>query len=112
MRQGYLREGLWQNVYLIEFYVDNNTSPSESFAFGVPPESEEFVLTQRKTETKTFGGLVIDDYGHDALKITLSGSTVNNELRRMYHTTGRVSMLPAKKKYLGSKHCLKNTKVI
>ncbi|QEJ97371.1 hypothetical protein [Treponema phagedenis] len=88
MRQGYLREGLWQNVYLIEFYVDNNTSPSESFAFGVPPESEEFVLTQRKTETKTFGGLVIDDYGHDALKITLSGSTVNNELRRMYHTTG------------------------
>jgi hypothetical protein len=89
VRNGYLRENLWKNVYLLEFYNTNTESPSDSFACGVPPESEEFVLSQRKSETKTFGGLVVDDYGCNELKISLSGSTVNNEMRRIYHTNGQ-----------------------
>ena len=94
MKQGYLREGLWQNVYLLEFYKDNKGDVLEdSFAFGVPPESEEIVLPQRKTETKTFGGLIVDDYGCHELKITLAGNTVNNELRRIYHTDGQQEYL-------------------
>ena len=91
MKQGYLREGLWQNVYLLEFY--NGSALGDSFAFGVPPESEEIVLPQRKTETKTFGGLIVDDYGCHELKITLAGNTVNNELRRIYHTDGQQEYL-------------------
>ena len=89
MRQGYLRDNLWKNVYLLEFYNADTATPSDSFAFGVPPETEEFVLSQRKSETKTFGGLVVDDYGCNELKISLSGSTVNNEMRRIYHTNGQ-----------------------
>lgn len=93
MRQGYLRDNLWQSVYLLEFYDSDTAIPSDSFAFGVPPESEELVLPQRKSETKTFGGLIVDDYGCNELKITLSGSTVNNELRRIYHTNGQQEYL-------------------
>ena len=89
MRSGYLREGLWQQVYLLEFYEDADGKVlGDSFAFGVPPESEEITLLQRKSEVKTFGGLVVDDYGCHELKIVLTGSTVNNELRRIYHTDG------------------------
>ncbi len=91
MVQGFIRDNLWQSVYLIEFYKKDILT--DSFAFGVPPESEEFVLSQRKSETKTFGGLVIDDYGCDALKITLSGTSVNNEFRRIYHSFGSSEML-------------------
>lgn len=93
MRPGYLRDNLWQSVYLLEFYDSETAIPSDSFAFGVPPESEEITLPQRKSETKTFGWLVVDDYGCNELKITLSGSTVNNELRRIYHTNGQQEYL-------------------
>ena len=86
MVQGYLREGLWRKAYLLEFYPNDKTlTPTNTFCFGVPPESEEIVLGMRKTETKTFGGVVIDDYGCDNYyKITLTGSSINNELRKIY----------------------------
>ena len=95
MKSGYLRSGLWRKVYLLEFYKHkNNATPTETFAFGVPPESEEITLGMRKTETKTFGGLIIDDYGCDcAYKITLTGSSVNNELRKIYNPHGASKFL-------------------
>ena len=90
MVEGYLRQGLWRRVYLLEFYKgDTSGIPEETFAFGVPPESEEITLGMRKSETKTFGGLVVDDYGCDnAVKISFTGSSVNNELRKIYNPHG------------------------
>jgi hypothetical protein len=80
----YLRTDLWKKSYLIEFYINEGAEAEDSFTFSLPPESEELAYSQRKAETKTFGGLHVDDYGIDALKITLSGSTVNQELKRIY----------------------------
>jgi hypothetical protein len=73
---------LWSKAYLIEF-LDNGIV-EDSFTFSVPPEQEEFTYAQRKTETKTFGGLHVDEYGIDAVKISLSGSTINQELKKIY----------------------------
>ena len=80
---GKLKTGLWKKAYLIEFAGADGTL-LDSFTFSVPPESEELTYSQRKSETKTFGGLHVDDYGMDAVKITLSGSTVNRDLKRIY----------------------------
>jgi len=74
---------LFKKAYLMEF-VDNDGNVVEVFTFSIPPESEELTYSQRKTETKTFGGLHVDEYGTDAVKIILSGSTVNQELKRIY----------------------------
>ena len=78
-----LKTDLWKKSYLIEF-VDKSGVVLDAFTFSVPPESEEITYPQRKSETKTFGGLHVDDYGLDAVKISLSGSTVNQELKRIY----------------------------
>jgi hypothetical protein len=84
-----LKTDLWKKAYLIEF-VAQDGSLIEAFTFSVPPESEEITYSQRKSETKTFGGLHVDDYGMDAVKIVLSGSTVNQDLKKIYDpkTTG------------------------
>jgi hypothetical protein len=74
---------LYKKAYLMEF-VDEGGNVLEVFTFAIPPESEELTYSQRKTETKTFGGLHVDEYGTDAIKIMLSGSTVNQELKRIY----------------------------
>jgi hypothetical protein len=74
---------LYKKAFLIEF-VGNDGSVEDIFTFSVPPENEELNYSQRKTETKTFGGLHVDEYGSDAVKILLSGSTVNQELKRIY----------------------------
>jgi hypothetical protein len=76
--------GLYKKAYLLEFMDENGKEAAASFTFSVPPESEELAYPQRKTETKTFGGLHVDDYGIDAVKISLSGSTVNQELKLIY----------------------------
>jgi len=68
-------------AYLIEFYASDGVTPDSVFVFSLPPESEELTYTQRKTETKTFGGLHVDEYGTDAVRIVLSGSTVNQSLK-------------------------------
>ena len=67
---------------MLEFL--DGTEVKEVFTFSVPPESEEFVFPQRITETKTFGGSVFDDYGNDTYKITLSGSTINEDKKFIY----------------------------
>ena len=72
----------WRKAYMLEFLDDTNVV--EVFTFSVPPESEEFVFPQRITETKTFGGSVFDDYGNDTYKITLSGSTINEDKKFIY----------------------------
>jgi hypothetical protein len=74
---------LYRKAYLIDFYGDDKT-PEATFTFSIPPESEELTYTQRKSETKTFGGLHVDEYGTDAVKIVLSGSTVNQSLKMIY----------------------------
>jgi hypothetical protein len=74
---------LYKKAYLIEFRgIDGK--PEDVFTFSLPPQEEELNYAQRKTETKTFGGLHVDEYGIDAVKIVLSGSTVNQELKMIY----------------------------
>jgi len=75
---------LYKKAYLVEFYGNNPTVPEAVFAFSIPPESEELTYPQRKTETKTFGGLHVDRYGFHEVKINLSGSTVNQMIKRIY----------------------------
>jgi hypothetical protein len=79
-----LKTDLWKKSYLIEF-LDTGNVAQAAFTFSVPPESEEITYSQRKSETKTFGGLHVDDYGLDAVKITLSGSTINQDLKKIYN---------------------------
>lgn len=73
---------LWKKAYMLEFLQDKEVK--EVFTFSVPPESEDFDFPQRVSETKTFGGAVFDDYGNDTVKITLSGSTINEEKKYIY----------------------------
>jgi hypothetical protein len=80
----YLITDVYRKSYLIEFFDKDGVKLEESFTFSVPPESEELTYSQRKTETKTFGGLHVDDYGIDAVKIVLSGSTINRDLKKIY----------------------------
>jgi hypothetical protein len=75
---------LHKKAYLIEFYGDDPNKAEDVFTFSLPPESEELGYTQRKSETKTFGGMHVDEYGIDAAKIILSGSTVNQSLKLIY----------------------------
>ena len=90
--------GVWHKAYMLEimglqkeegFSLSSalNFSGSEVFTFALPPEAEDFDYSQRVTETKTFGGAVFDDYGNDTFKITISGSTVNNEKKLIYRGT-------------------------
>lgn len=67
---------------MLEFL--KNGATEECFTFSVPPESEDFQFPQRLTETKTFGGSIFEDYGNDTYKITLSGSTINEDKKFIY----------------------------
>jgi hypothetical protein len=80
----YLKTDIYKKSYLIEFMDEEGKEVKDSFTFSVPPESEELTYSQRKSETKTFGGLHVDDYGIDAVKIALSGSTINQDIKRIY----------------------------
>lgn len=77
-----VQKDIWKKSYLIE--ILSGDTLFDAFTFSLPPESEEFVQSQRKTETKTFGGLWVDDYGTDAVKINLSGTTGNREMKKIY----------------------------
>jgi hypothetical protein len=74
---------IWKKSFLLEI-VTPSAEPSEIFTFSLPPENIEIVYPQRISETKTFGGLFVDDYGFDVAKIALSGNTGNSEVRRIY----------------------------
>ena len=54
---------VWKNSFLIEILYDGGAT--ESFTFSMPPKGIEITMSQRTTETKTFGGVFIDDYGID-----------------------------------------------
>lgn len=86
-----LNADYWKNAYLLEFKI--NGTLTDAFTFSVPPESEEFVFPQRKNETKTFGGGVVADYGNDFVQITLSGSTINQELKLIYKSRLGMAMM-------------------
>ena len=70
---------------MLEFV--KNGEVTDVFTFSVPPENEQFDFAQRVVETKTFGGSVFENYGNDAVHITLSGSTGNGEAKLIYRGT-------------------------
>lgn len=61
-----------------------NNMVTDAVAFSVPLQSEDITNAQRVSETKTFGGSIIEDYGNDIVPITLSSTTVNNNPRLIY----------------------------
>jgi len=73
---------IWKLSYLLE--IDGPWTEPELFTFSMPPESVEVVYPQRVSETKTFGGMFIDDYGPEACKIVLSGTTGNSAIKKIY----------------------------
>lgn len=81
----YLNSNFWKKSYLLEFKIDGILT--DAFTFSVPPEQESFSFPQRKGETKTFGGMVVADYGNDAVQISLSGSTINETLKLIYKSS-------------------------
>lgn len=83
--KGVLNSDFWYKSYLLEFRKDGVLT--DAFTFSVPPQSEEFVFPQRKSETKTYGGAVIADYGNDLVQINLSGNTINQELKLIFKST-------------------------
>jgi hypothetical protein len=75
-------QNIWTKSFLIEIkYTDR--SP-ETFTFSLPPEGIEITMPQRVSETKTFGGIFIDDYGTEAAKIHFSGTTGNSTVKKIY----------------------------
>lgn len=72
---------IWKQSYMLEI---KGKGWSEVFTFSLPPEAVEITFPQRVSETKTFGGMFIDDYGPDACKITFSGSTGNSAIKKVY----------------------------
>ena len=73
----------FRHAYMIEFRKEDG-DVTDVFTFSLPPESEQINKTQRVNYTKTFGGVVVDDYGNDVSKITLSGTTGNDELKTIF----------------------------
>ena len=80
---GSINSWFWKHAYLLQF-TDKNNRLKDAFAFSMPPESESIQTTQRVSYTKTFGGVVVDDYGNDVTKISLSGTTGNKDLKVIY----------------------------
>ena len=76
---------VYKKSYMLEFV--KNGEVTDVFTFSVPPENEQFDFAQRVVETKTFGGSVFENYGNDAVHITLSGSTGNGESKLIYRGT-------------------------
>jgi len=77
---------LWQKS--IYFEILNGERFLYGFALSLPPQSIEVSESQRVTETKTYGGLFIDDYGPDSAKITISGTTGNSQIRPTFAYRG------------------------
>lgn len=78
----YINDGFWQKSYLLEFR--KNKVLTDAYTFSLPPESEEFQFPQRINETKTYAGVIYDDYGNDTVRISLSGSTGNTKIKRIF----------------------------
>lgn len=77
----------WRHAYMLEFIEKDSTGGNkvkDTFTFSLPPESEQITLSQRVNYTKTFGGVVVDDYGNDTYKISLTGTTGNGDLKTIF----------------------------
>lgn len=77
----------YKKAYLLEVFNKTDKKIEDAFCFSVPPESEEFTYTHRISQTKTFGGICVDHYGNEAVKISLSGSTINQEIKYIYRSS-------------------------
>jgi hypothetical protein len=75
-------QDVWTKSFLIEINYTDRTP--ESFTFSLPPEGIEITMPQRVSETKTFGGLFVDDYGAECAKIHFSGTTGNSTVKKIY----------------------------
>ena len=62
----------------------NPGTPVESFTLTIPPENMEIEEDQRISETETFGGVFLDDYGEGLKPIRISGHTGGSTLRLTY----------------------------
>lgn len=78
---------LYKKSYLLEIFNRKTAKITDAFCFSVPPESEELTYSHRNSQTKTFGGICVDRYGNDAIKISLSGNTINQEVRYIYRSS-------------------------
>lgn len=85
---------IWKKSYMLE--LAGGGKGAVFYTFSLPPESSEFLFPQRITETKTFGGLFIDDYGQEACKITLSGTTGNSEIKKIFQGTNEATWMTGK----------------
>jgi hypothetical protein len=82
MRETLLYPEIWKKSFLLE--IDYHDGTTESFTFSLPPENVEIIISQRVSETDTFGGLFIDDYGIGKSKIHLAGTTGNSCVKKIY----------------------------
>jgi len=83
-----LFKDVWKLSFLIEILYDGGGM--ESFTFSLPPKGIEITIPQRVAETKTFGGVFIDDYGLDIGKIHLSGTTGNEAIKIIHRNEGDI----------------------
>jgi hypothetical protein len=90
MADNILYPEIWKKSFLLEIEYDTGTV--ESFIFSLPPEGVEETVSQRVTETKTYGGLFSDDYGIDIGKIHLSGTTGNSSVKKLFTSEQEVYM--------------------
>lgn len=82
-----INNNIYKKSYLLEIYDRSKATITDAFCFSVPPENEEFTHTQRISQTKTYGGLCVDRYGNEAVKISLGGSTINQEFKYIFRSS-------------------------
>lgn len=82
-----INKNIYKKSYLLEIYDRSKANITDAFCFSVPPENEEFTHTQRISQTKTYGGLCVDRYGNEAVKISLGGSTINQEFKYIFRSS-------------------------
>lgn len=96
---GIINSWFWRHAYLLQF-TDKYGKLKDAFAFSMPPESESVQTSQRISYTKTFGGVVVDDYGNDVTKISLSGTTGNRDMKVIYRGSLGFKMLSGEQEIL------------
>lgn len=96
---GSINSWFWRHAYLLQF-TDKYGKLKDAFAFSMPPESESIQTAQRVSYTKTFGGVVVDDYGNDVTKISLSGTTGNRDMKVIYRGSLGFKMLNGEQEIL------------
>ena len=79
---------MYEKSILFEIVERKNPGiPVEAFTLTIPPENMEVEEDQRISETETFGGVFVDDYGEGVKPIRISGHTGGSTLRLTYPHT-------------------------